>query len=82
MPGALPGPGAPPGAQAPCPGQRARILKNELYIGRLVWNRQRYVKEPETGKRLARINPAAAWIVTDVPHLRILDDARSTSSPV
>ena len=25
------------------------ILNNELYIGRLVWNRQRYVKNPETG---------------------------------
>lgn len=50
------------------------ILNNELYIGRLVWNRQRYVKDPDTGKRLARINPAEAWIITDVPHLRILDD--------
>jgi site-specific DNA recombinase len=26
------------------------------------------------GKRLARINPATAWIIADVPHLRILDD--------
>src|SRR5262249_27422082 len=27
------------------------ILRNELYVGRLVWNRQRYVKDPRTGKR-------------------------------
>ncbi|MFB6261336.1 MAG: recombinase family protein, partial [Thiohalorhabdaceae bacterium] len=27
------------------------ILNNELYIGRLVWNRQRYVKDSETGRR-------------------------------
>jgi site-specific DNA recombinase len=27
------------------------ILNNELYIGRLVWNRQRYIKDLETGKR-------------------------------
>jgi DNA invertase Pin-like site-specific DNA recombinase len=27
------------------------ILNNELYIGRLVWNRQRFVKDPDTGKR-------------------------------
>jgi hypothetical protein len=25
------------------------ILNNELYIGRLVWNRQRFIKDPETG---------------------------------
>ena len=50
------------------------ILNNELYVGRLVWNRQRYVKDPDTGKRVARVNPADAWIITDVPHLRIVDD--------
>ena len=55
-------------------GRGTGILNNELYIGRLIWNRQRYVKDPDTGKRLARINPADAWIITDVPHLRILDD--------
>ena len=26
------------------------ILNNELYVGRLVWNRLRYVKNPDTGK--------------------------------
>ena len=41
--------------------------------GRLVWNRQRYVKDPETGKRLARPNPPERWIVEEVPHLRIVD---------
>ena len=50
------------------------VLNNELYIGRLVWNRQRYVKDPDTGKRLARMNSAESWIITDVPHLRIIDD--------
>src|SRR5580704_14571456 len=30
------------------------ILNNELYIGRLIWNRQRYVKDQDTGKRQAR----------------------------
>ncbi|MFC3061564.1 recombinase family protein [Paenirhodobacter populi] len=50
------------------------ILNNELYIGRLVWNRLRYLKDPSTGKRVSRINPEAEWIITEVPHLRILDD--------
>jgi site-specific DNA recombinase len=51
------------------------IINNELYIGRLIWNRQRYVKDPSTGRRVSRLNPASKWIVTDVPELRILDDA-------
>jgi DNA invertase Pin-like site-specific DNA recombinase len=51
------------------------IINNELYIGRLVWNRQHYVKDPSTGRRVSRLNPESKWIVTDVPELRILDDA-------
>ena len=50
------------------------ILNNELYIGRLVWNRLRYIKDPATGKRVSRINPPADWITADVPELRIVDD--------
>ena len=50
------------------------ILNNELYIGRLVWNRLRYVKDPSTGKRVSRLNPASAWVMTEVPGLRIIDD--------
>ena len=30
------------------------ILNNELYIGRLVWNRQRFIKDPDTGRRRGR----------------------------
>ena len=51
------------------------LLNNELYVGRLVWNRQRYVKEPTTGRRLSRLNPPEAWIITPVPELRIIDEA-------
>jgi site-specific DNA recombinase len=50
------------------------ILHNELYIGRLVWNRQRFLKDPDTGKRVARMNPPSQWITKDVPDLRIVDD--------
>ena len=51
------------------------ILNNELYIGRLVWNRLRYVKDPATGRRVSRPNPPEAWITEEVPELRIIDDA-------
>ena len=50
------------------------ILNNENYVGRRVWNRQRFLKDPETGRRVARLNPEADWIVTEVPELRILPD--------
>ncbi len=50
------------------------LINNELYIDRLVWNRQRFMKNPDTGKRVARINPPEEWIVAEVPELRIVDD--------
>jgi len=50
------------------------ILNNELYAGVLVWNRQRFIKNPETGTRVSRVNPESEWIRTEVPHLRIVDD--------
>ncbi len=50
------------------------ILNNELYIGRLVWNRQRFTKDPATGKRVARLNPESEWIIEEVPKLRIIDE--------
>ncbi len=48
------------------------ILNNALYAGRLVWNRQRFVKDPATGRRQARPNPESAWQVAEVPELRIV----------
>jgi hypothetical protein len=50
------------------------ILNNEMYIGRLVWNRQRFIKAPDTGKRQARPNPQSQWVIQQVPDLRIIDD--------
>ena len=36
------------------------ILNNELYVGRLVWNRLRYLKDPDTesGCRVSILNPS------------------------
>jgi site-specific DNA recombinase len=50
------------------------VLRNELYVGRLVWNRLRYSKNPTSGRRVSRVNPVGDWIVRDVPELRIVDD--------
>ena len=54
--------------------RRNGILNNELYRGQITYNRQRFVKDPETGKRIARPNPESQWIKTEVAHLRIIDD--------
>jgi site-specific DNA recombinase len=35
------------------------VVNNELYAGVLVWNRQRFIKDPNTGKRVSRPNPEA-----------------------
>jgi site-specific DNA recombinase len=48
------------------------ILNNELYIGRLVWNRLRYLKDPMTGKRVSQPNPPESWVITEQPELRIV----------
>jgi DNA invertase Pin-like site-specific DNA recombinase len=50
------------------------IVNNELYAAVLVWNRQRFIKDPNSGKRVSRPNPEAKWIRTEVPELRIVDD--------
>jgi site-specific DNA recombinase len=49
------------------------ILNNELYIGRLVWNRLRYMKDPATGRRRSRLNGSEHLVVEEVPDLRIVD---------
>ncbi|WP_309085773.1 recombinase family protein [Chelativorans sp.] len=52
----------------------AGLIFNELYAGRIVWNKVRMVKNPDTGKRLSRPNPKDQWQVIEVPQLRIVDD--------
>lgn len=54
--------------------RRNGILNNELYIGRIVWNRRRFVKDPDTGKRRSRLNLEHEWIIIDAPELRVIDD--------
>ncbi|MCE0505386.1 recombinase family protein [Roseivivax sp. GX 12232] len=54
--------------------RRTGLLNNELYVGKLIWNRQRFVKDPMIGKCQARLNPPERWVIEDVPEIRILDD--------
>jgi hypothetical protein len=45
------------------------ILHNERYIGRVVWNRSVWVKDPDSGKRVRRERPRSEWIVNEGPAL-------------
>jgi site-specific DNA recombinase len=72
----VPGPSGKAWGPSTIHGNRQRgtgILNNELYIGRLVRNRLRYIKDPEAGKRVSRLNPESEWIVQDAAALRIVD---------
>jgi hypothetical protein len=37
-----------------------------------VWNRQRFIKDPETGRRLTRLNDESKGITPELPELRIV----------
>jgi site-specific DNA recombinase len=50
------------------------LIFNELYAGRIVWNKVRMVKNPDTGKRISRPNPRDQWQEIATPHLRIVDE--------
>lgn len=57
-------------------GSRVRqngLLQNRLYAGEIVWNRQRFVKDPATGKRVSRPNPEREWVRVPAPQLAIVE---------
>ncbi len=54
--------------------RRDGILWNESYTGKLIYNRQNFRKDPATGKRIPRLNPADQWVIVETPELRIISD--------
>ncbi len=72
----VPGPGGRPWIDTTIRGQVDRgtgLLNNTVYAGELQWDRCSYVKNPQTGLRVARVNPISQREITAVPHLRIID---------
>jgi site-specific DNA recombinase len=55
-----------------CPTAIREMLKNELYIGNVVWNRSKFVKVPGTNKRRRRLRPESEWLRTSNPELTIV----------
>lgn len=52
------------------------ILNNEIYIGRRIFNRRKWVEIPNDNRgfsRRPRLNPESEWVVRDEPDLRIID---------
>lgn len=51
------------------------LLNNELYVGRVLWNRRQWLKDPETGKRRYVERPREEWQIREQAELRIIDAA-------
>ena len=48
------------------------LLRNELFVGRQIWNKRRSKKVPGTSRRRFELRPKSEWIVVDAPELRIV----------
>ena len=64
-----------PSAIAGDPARGVGILNCERYIGRTIWNRSKWVKDPDTGKRRQVMRPRSEWIVTVDEADRIVEQA-------
>ncbi len=53
-------------------GHGTGILNNPLYVGKYIWNRSQWIKDPDTGKRCRFERPESEWVVTELPELRIV----------
>ncbi len=50
------------------------LLNNEIYVGRLTWNKRQWVKDPDTGARRYIDRPKDEWQHRELPELRIVSD--------
>lgn len=52
-----------------------KIVRDELYIGIVKWNRSTNERDPESGKVRQRTRPENEWIIMEQPALRIVPQA-------
>lgn len=50
-----------------CPTAIREMLRRELYVGRVIWNRSRFTKVPGTNRRVARPRPSSEWRLSERP---------------
>ncbi len=55
-----------------CPTAIHAMLRREMYVGRVIWNRSRFVKSPGTNKRICRPRPRSEWRIIERPELMII----------
>ncbi|HKO88319.1 MAG TPA: recombinase family protein [Burkholderiales bacterium] len=55
--------------------QQTGLLNSTVYIGRYVWNRCQWVRDPDTKKRTRRMRPPEEWVIAEHPELRIVPQA-------
>ena len=58
-----------------CPSCIREMLRRELYIGKVVWNRARFIKKPGSRKRIRQERAPSEWRVMERPELRIICDS-------
>lgn len=57
-----------------CPTAIRAMLRREIYAGRIIWNRSKFVKVPGTNRRVRRPRPIGEWINQADQRLRIVSD--------
>ena len=65
-------PGAIRSAKGWSPATVSRILDNEKYAGRWIWNRTESRRDPKTGRRRRFDKPESEWVVREDEELRIV----------
>jgi site-specific DNA recombinase len=55
----------------------AEMLRNEIYVGRLIYNRTRWVYNPETETRRSKDNPREEWKIYEGPMLPAIVDLKT-----
>ena len=51
------------------------LLGNQIYNGRQMWNKTKWVKDPATGRRRRTMRPPSEWVITEHEELKIIDNA-------
>jgi site-specific DNA recombinase len=52
-----------------------RVLRNERYLGRMIWGQRTFERRPGTSQKVPRAIPREQWRVQDRPELRIVNQA-------
>ena len=50
------------------------MICNEIYRGVIIWNRVGKIRNPQTGRKVPRVNPRSEWQRIEAPHLRIVPE--------